>query len=346
MSIRLAILGCGAITETCHLPALRRMGLEPAVLIDANLERARGLAAGFPGAGAKKNYRDCVEEYDAALVALPHHLHAPVSVDLLSRGIHVLVEKPMALTHEECERMIHAADSSGAVLAVGQNRRFLHVARWVKAALQDGVLGALHSFDFRDGHETEWAPASAFAYRKETAGGGMLINGGIHSVDLFLWWLGAMDAFDYFDDHFGGLEAECEIRGRLPSGAEGVVELSATRRLRNTAIIRGEWGEIEASVHGAFLEARPRKLLGDVYAGMKGSRLPEQRMAETFERQIDDWLHAIETRASPFVSGREAARAIAFIEDCYRHRQPLELPWVRPERFLEDSGAVGVRNGC
>jgi hypothetical protein len=57
----------------------------------------------------------------------------------------------------------------------------------------------------------------------------------------------------------------------------------------------------------------------------------QQLYSELFPLEIKDWLRAIETRATPFVPGTEAARSVALIEACYKQRRLLELPWVRPD---------------
>ncbi len=157
----------------------------------------------------------------------------------------MLVEKPMALTAAECDAMIAAAEEGGAVLAVGLMRRFLRSTRFVRHAVQTGLLGRIRRFDVREGIVYNWPVASDFFFRKETAGGGVLIDTGAHTLDSLLWWLGDVRSLDYFDDNYGGVEADCLLQLQMESGATGVVELSRTRKLRNTAIIEGDRASIE-----------------------------------------------------------------------------------------------------
>jgi predicted dehydrogenase len=330
---RIAIIGCGAVTERRHLPALAKLGIKPALLVDINLQRAQSLADAFNSAHISDNYLSHVGEFDAAIVASPHHLHAPVCIDLLRRGIHVLVEKPMALTIADCNAVIAAAEKGKAVLAVGLMRRFLRVAQWVKAALEAEVLGPVESFDFQEGFVYSWPVTSGFFFRKETAGGGVLMDTGAHTLDLLLWWLGDVASFEYYDDSYGGVEADCKLDLTLASGAQGVVELSRTRELRNTAILRGRLGEIEVSLDKNYLTARPKEILAYRNGAAIGNVTAEQayrELKELFVLQIKDWLRAIETGVPPHGSGLEAARSIALIEACYRRRKLLELPWVTP----------------
>lgn len=331
--VRIGILGCGAVTEHRHLPALAALQMRPALLVDTNVARARALAKSSGAARAAERYEPWASEIDAAIVALPHHLHAPVAIDLLRRGIHVLVEKPLAMDRAQCEAVVAAAAESKKVLAVGLMRRFLHGARWLKSALDAGVLGPITSFDVREGFVYGWPVASPFFFRRETSGGGVLADLGAHTLDLLLWWLGEPESVEYKDDSYGGVEADCELRLTMRGGAQGTVELSRTRRLRNSAILRGRDGELEFSLDEKrmnVITARPRRILSHRAGGVRGDRMPPQRFLELFEVQIRDWIAAIESGGRPSVPGVEGARSIALIGECYAKRQLWELPWVRP----------------
>lgn len=342
--MKLAIIGCGAVTKNLYLPAIQKIdGLQVTLLVDKEYSRAKELAQQYKVPFVSNIYNDVYEKADAAIVALPHYLHASVSIDLLRKGIHVLVEKPMALNFEECKAMISAARESGATLAVGLMRRFLYAAQWVKAAIDLGLLGEIQSFDFREGNIYNWPVASDFFFRKESAGGGVLIDTGAHTLDLLLWWLGDVADFDYRDDCHGGVESDCELRLTLKSGAKGTVELSRTRNLRNTAIIQGNKGKIEVSLRGNRIFADPSNLLNYRVGKICGNNLAEQSIIDLFVAQLRDWLESIKTGNPPFVSGEEGARAIALIEACYRHRQPLSLPWMIVKTETKINSLTGAK---
>src|SRR4051795_12512552 len=108
--VRLAVVGCGAVAQIHHLPAIDHSSrVEAAVLVDADEKRARALAERFGVPEVKTDFKDLPGQVEAAVVALPNSLHAPVSIELLRRGVHVLVEKPMAMSVAECDAMIEAA---------------------------------------------------------------------------------------------------------------------------------------------------------------------------------------------------------------------------------------------
>lgn len=302
--------------------------VEVACLVDKNLQRAQDLAKEKGVPEAVDDYKQIIGKVDAAILALPHHLHAPVASELLAAGVHVLVEKPMALTVAECDQMIAAADASGAVLAIGVARRFYDGGRFVKRLLEREMLGKILRFDGREGFVYSWPVVSDFMFRKET-GGGVLADGGAHMLDTMLWWLGDYESVEYLDDSQGGVEADCEIRLKMKSGAEGLVELSRTRDLRNTWIIEGEHGTLEID---SIFNPEIRLRLGDQEFQLCGRALyadgEDEPPLACFNRQMIDFVEAIQQGRDPVATGREGRRSVALIEACYANRKLLELPWV------------------
>jgi len=131
------------------------------------------------------------------------------------------------------------------------------------------------------------------------------------------------------DDALGGVEANCELELTLQSGVSGVVELSRTRTLRNSCIIRGERGTLEIGTNptlrltpiGAGIPLAGRGILD----GPNDTSFPD-----TFARQLTDFAEAIRCRRRPFVTGEDGSRAIALVEACYRSRQRLPQVWMTP----------------
>jgi predicted dehydrogenase len=336
--VRLAVVGCGAVASIHHLPAIAASGrAEAAVLVDADAARARSLAAKWGVPAVLTDYREIVGRVDAAVVALPNSLHAPVAADLLRRGVHVLVEKPMALDVAECDAMIAAAEAGNARLAVGLEFRFFDSTRLVRDLLADGLLGELRGFELRQGVIPRWPFATDYFLRKETAGGGVLTDFGVHVLDLLLVWLGDLEVTRYRDDALGGIESDCEIELRTRSGLSGFAEVSRTRNLRNTCVFTGERGTLEVGVWdpdpviALRLNGHEAALAGQARQG-KGGGLD---FGSSFVRQIDDFTAAVLEGREPRVSGREGRRSMALVEECYARREPLELPWTLTGVALE-----------
>jgi predicted dehydrogenase len=176
-----------------------------------------------------------------------------------------------------------------------------------------------------------WPLTSDFFFRRAQAGGGVLIDTGVHTLDQLLWWLGDVSSLSYYDDNCGGVEADCELQLTLRSGAKGIVELSRTRNLRNTAIIRGERAELEVDLGRNAMTLRFTDSPVQVVGRGAGGAYPltvEQTQIDIIADEHADFLQAIRTGQPPAVSGAEGKRSIALIEACYRERQPLRLPWT------------------
>jgi predicted dehydrogenase len=336
--LRLAVVGCGAVAAIHHLPALSlSRSAEAVVLVDADPGRAKDLASRFGVPETATDYRSLPGRVDAAIVALPNSLHAPVSIDLLRQGVHVLVEKPMALNVRECDAMIAAAEAGRAVLAVGLEFRFFDSSLFVRNLLRDGLLGEIRRFEMHQGVIPRWPFATDFLLKKETAGGGVLADFGVHVLDLLLWWLGDWTDVDYRDDAQGGIESDCELSLAFRSGVTGpitgtitgTIEISRTRNLSNTCLFEGERASLEVGIWDP--DPTIRLLLKDREVALAGrARRPEGSeidFLEAFVRQIDDFAAAVRERREPHVPGREGRRSQELIEACYARRQPLELPW-------------------
>lgn len=333
---KLAIIGCGAIAEQLHMPSLaRRSDCEIVALVDTNAARIQALATQFDVPLTFTDYEAMLGHgIDAAIIAAPNNLHASISIKMLNAGMHVLVEKPMAMNAEACKTMLAAAEASGKVLAVGHILRFAQTARFAKWAVDSGIMGRIVSFDIRYGFVFSWPTTSDYFLRRELSGGGVLIDLGAHALDLLLWWLGEVDSFDYYDDNYGGVEADCRLEAKMQSGASGVVELSRTRNLRSTAIIRGEKAELEV----AFTENSASLNFIDDGIGLLGQATiadepftHRQRSSDLVIAEHEDFFHAIKNQRPALVSGEEASRCMALIDACYAARQPLELPWMAPQ---------------
>jgi predicted dehydrogenase len=328
---RVAVVGCGLQAELTHLRTIAESPVaDLALLVDKVVPTAERLAEKYRVPAFSGDYREAIGKVDAALLALPNYLHAPVAVDLLRHGIHVLVEKPMALNSKECDEMIAAADMGKAILAVGLDFRFTRGAQFTYDVLRGGLLGDVLRFDLRLGNDlTNLSLRSDYLLRKELAGGGVLIDLAVHALDLILWWLGDYETVEYYDDAMGGVEANCEARLRLRSGACGLIEASRTRQLRNTCIISGERGVLEIGLWTSMGLLKLEIINQSIPLKAEDSDLKEV-WRDVFRRQFNDFIAAIAERREPLVSGRQGRRSIELIDECYSSRRELPQPWLFP----------------
>ncbi|MEX0686548.1 MAG: Gfo/Idh/MocA family oxidoreductase [Balneolales bacterium] len=334
--IKIAVIGCGKVTETFHLPALAKSDqFEVTALIDMDLTKTKLYADQYNVPVVSDDYKKVFGIVDAAIIALPHQLHGIVGLDLLKNGVHVLIEKPLALTKQECEEMIKAADSSDLVLSVGLLRRYYEASQYIKELLGSNMLGKILSFDIREGSIFNWPSSSDFMFKKN-AGGGVLFDTGVHTVDTLIWWLGDVDEVNYYDDAMGGVEANAELHLVMKNGAKGIVELSRTRNLRNTYVIKGELGSLEVGIGVNPEISLHLKNRGPFFTGQVVKAQMDRNNLDIFARQLKDFAFAITNNASPFVSGTEGMRVIEILEACHNKKQQLHEPWMAvPKRTYE-----------
>jgi predicted dehydrogenase len=335
--IRIAILGCGAVAERAYLPVLARMAdARVTVLVDTNATRREQLASRFNVGQTCGSIDECYALFDAAIVALPHALHASAGIKLLARRKAVLVEKPMAVSMAECDAMIQAAEQTGTLLAVGLMRRFIWAHRLTRCLIDSAVFGRVESFDIREGFIYGWPVESDFFFRKEAAGGGALFDTGAHTLDCLLYWLGDFAEVEYFDDAEGGVDANCLLSVRLQNGASGVVELSRTRQLRNTALIRCERGVLEVGLFENRLKLACADQNYMVGGEVENVEEPHKRQdyLELMRAQLDDFIAAMRSGRKPEVDGQSAKSSIRLIETCYRQRKPLPQLWATQEMIV------------
>jgi len=183
-------VGMGHCRRACALDGVKLLAVA-----DTNPERR---AAAKEELGVEQTYASADDllardDIDAVVLALPNHLHEPLTVKALEAGKHVLVEKPMSRTVEEAERMLAARDRSGKTLMVGMNQRFSPAVYAARAAILEGRIGEVQ---YTRAHWTRrrlsagvWQRGDWFL-SAEKSGGGPLLDIGVHKLDLALHLIG------------------------------------------------------------------------------------------------------------------------------------------------------------
>ncbi len=142
--IRVGIIGGGAITQVAHLPVLRKLKtIEVRAICDTDLPKAKALADRFAVKDAFDDIEELLryEELDAVVICSPNHLHESHILAALSANLHVLVEKPLAMTATSATRILRAAEKHGRVVMVGMNHRYRPDVQIVRSFVQSGELG-------------------------------------------------------------------------------------------------------------------------------------------------------------------------------------------------------------
>jgi predicted dehydrogenase len=335
-----AVVGCGAIAEKYHLPALARHAglLTQVVLIDPDLSRARALAATLPGARVAESCEQVWDDVDAAIVATPPGLHSRIAMPLLARGIHVLCEKPLAESAADARAMIQQAARSGVSLCVNHTRRAFPALRRVKELLDSGGLGECLTVEHLEGARFNWPSASGWHFAPANGNRGVLFDQGAHVLDTLCWWLGEKPrVVSCATDSFGGPEGAAELV--LERGACTItVRLSWLSKLPNRYRIAGTRGTVE----GAIFDWRRVTIHGD------GGRRRQLKVSSdpgdylTFGNVIvDNFLEAICGRAEPLTPAAAVLPSIELIEECYRCATRMPMPWLESQSSLELRASTG-----
>jgi UDP-N-acetylglucosamine 3-dehydrogenase len=332
--IRIAIAGAGAITERAHIPSLRSVADAQIVAIQSRTaEKAERVANEiWPDATDRpKIYTDfdamlSRERPDAVGIFTPNNLHCEFTLKAITAGAHVLVEKPMAPTTGETRRMVDAAIKANRVLMVAMQRRFGGVERAIKSALVSGAIGKPHFIRARLSHggPEYWAPGQTWFLTASEAGGGAMLDLGVHVADLAIWFMGEVESVS---GQVATLTKQIEVDDtgamilHFKSGAIGVVEASWSSRPPLSAIeIYGSEGRVMAgyprndvSILRADGSPAPGFSREEVMSHIDPRDLlaPSRELAATF-------IGAIQGKVAPTPDGNDGARAVEAIEACYR----------------------------
>jgi len=242
---RIALFGCGAVSEHYYAPVLQHLEKEGAVevvaVFDPDAGRAAKFCAPFREAAAYPDESFLKKTpLDLAIIASPVSWHESQTLAALEAGMAVLCEKPIAGDTEAAERMIAAAKKHGRFLAIGLLRRFYANVHFTRQLIESKALGAVKGFSIQEGGPFNWPARSDSFFRKKTAGGGVLLDAGVHVLDQVIHWFGEPQELNYADDAMGGLEANCRIELRYSSGCTGTVQLSRDWQTSNLYVIEFE----------------------------------------------------------------------------------------------------------
>ena len=336
-TVKYGIIGCGNIGPV-HAAAIAEVrGAKLAAVSDVVAASAEKLAGEYK-ADAYADYREMLERKDIQAVCLcvPSGMRAEIAIACAAAGKHILSEKPLEVTTARIDRIINATDKANVLLGCIFQSRFAEGSLLIKKALDEGRFGKLVLGDayIKWYRSPEYYASGAWRGTRRIDGGGVLMNQGIHQIDLLRWFFGPVKTVRA---HVGnvvhtGIEVEDVAAATIEftNGALGVIEGS-------TAAWPGHAAEVNVygSDGGACLadgkltywkfkkeKASDKKIL----AGMEGESELGSGAAdplaslkiEGHRRQIDDFTKAIQKGQKPAIDGREGRYAVELIEAIYK----------------------------
>jgi predicted dehydrogenase len=342
--VQVVLVGCGAVSQTLYsfaLHALEKLGeAKVRALIDPSDSQRLQLLKSFPGAATYTDLSQCPLDPDTlVIVASPPKYHAEHSKFALQQGVTVLCEKPIARTSDEAGSMIAVSEQHETLLAVGHFRRFFPASQMLRTIFERRPFGNLKQFSIHEGGKFAWGVTSPALFQRDYTPGGVFYDTGVHVIDLLLWWLGEPLESTYSDDAMGGLEANCRLDLTYAGNARGTVRLSRDWATSNQYIFQFEGGKVvydvgNANRLGLLIDGLPLMFGGDLFSIDTTSTAvmsqPTSSAPQSFTRQLQNVINAMRGEEPLLVSGNEAIRSLRFIEDCYRKRSLIEMPWLDP----------------
>ena len=323
MSMRLGVLGAGIIAETFMEAAPDVPGLDVAVICDIAADAARKLADAH-NIPTATDFRAVLadETIDAVYIALPHHLHEEATIAAAEAGKHILLEKPMANSLAEADRMLAAQKRAGVKLMIGFTHRFHSELQTAKRLIDAGELGQLTlALDVM----TTGGALPAWFWRKSQAGGGVLHVNGAHSFDRLRWLMGAeiVEVFAYAQtyDARKTVEDSAVVALRFANGAMGMT-------VHNWVTDTGLPFKCDLDIHGAEGAIRIDTWNSLEFSNAHHTWRQRRERDDMFEKEIGEFVTAIAEDREPCVTGEDGRSSLACVQAAYesaRTGKPVRL---------------------
>jgi predicted dehydrogenase len=354
--IKVAIIGTGAIS-TAHIEGYLAFPdrCKITALCDLYPEKAEAKRKQY-GLDAKvvSDYRDLLEgDIDLVSVCLPPYVHAPVTVDFLNEGSHVIVEKPMASSLKECDEMIEAARRSGKLLSVIAQNRFRDPIMKLKQVLDSGLAGKILHAQV----DSLWWRGHCYydlwwrgTWEKE--GGGPTLNHAVHHIDGLLWMLGRPSEVKAYMSNVAHDNAEVEDLSiailKYPSGALGQLTSSVVHHGEEQQyVFQGEHARISAPWRVTASISKPngfpeRNEALEQEIQRYYDELPKLEY-EGHAGQIENVLDAIEQGTPLLIDGESGRSTLELIMSIYKAAstgETVKLPLQPDDPFYTREGLL------
>jgi predicted dehydrogenase len=322
-ALKAALVGVGVAGQVGHIPAWKKLEhVELVALCDRDLEKATRVAQRFGIPTATSNFEDILgdPEIDLVDVCTPNFLHAPLTIAALESGKHVLVERPIARTAAEAEKMVKAAEKADRHLACALSHRFREDTKILKRFVDRGELGDV--FYSKTGwlrQRTDWR-TEEWRQQKSVSGGGVLMDLGVQMLDLALHVLGnpKVESVSASAHRAGKAEVEDSLVALLRLEGVGVLNLEVTWGLlmeKDFAYLNlfGQSGaalwnplRIHKGMHGSLVNVTPAvDSPRNVYKG-------------AIDAQIANFAESVKKGTTPIATGAELLQVMRLVDAIYR----------------------------
>ena len=318
--MKVAVIGCGTIANSAHIPSyLNNPEVEIKYFCDIILEKAEACVEKYGCGIAVKDYKDVLKDPEiiAVSVCTPNNMHPTIAIDAMRAGKDVLSEKPAARTYAEALEMQKVQHETGKILNIGVVNRFNDNVNAIKRYIDSGKLGDIHHVyvSFR-AHRSIPGLGGAFT-TKAIAGGGALIDWGVHYLDIVMYCCGDPKPLTVTGEAFCKLGKDMENYVYRSMWAEDTKDLNGTYDVDDsvTGMIRtegpvitfnGAWaqniGVSETYIDFMGDKGGIRLSYGSTFKvflqehGALVEYTPEVKTRDHFQNEIDAFVRSIKTR--------------------------------------------------
>lgn len=330
-----AIVGCGFIAKK-HAEAINRISEAKLVAVCDKIEAAMEPYVSEYGAVPFTDLSHMLkdESLDVVCICTPSGLHATLAEQVAAAGKHIVLEKPIAMTISETNRIINAAEKNAVKLAVVHPNRFRPVVQELQKLIESGVFGKISHANciVNWNRNQEYYDQAPWRGTKEHDGG-VLMNQAIHNLDLFLWFMGTpIEVFSMEATRLRAIEAEDVSTGliKFKSGALGTVQAATTvypKNFEESITIFGEKGTVKIGGPNALyfehieIEGMTKEETEDLKAGVKA----DPWGTPGHQRIIEDLLESVKFNREPAVTGKDGKRALELVVAFYKSAETNKI---------------------
>jgi predicted dehydrogenase len=364
----IAILGCGKVAHL-HAQAVKNL---PNAKLAGVWSRTSKTSFDFAKKYKTKSFVDIEmlvqsEFIDLAIICTPHPFHKEPAIEAAKAGANILVEKPLASSLEDCDVMIEVCRNAGVKLGVVSQRRWYSPVKRVKDAIEMGkigkpVFGTINILGWRD---KNYYDADEWRGTWKMEGGGVLVNQAPHQLDILLWYMGEIDEvyglWKNLNHPYIEVDDTAVAIVKFKNGGIGNIIVSNSQKPgifgkvhvhgENGAsvgvqtdggamFVAGQSGVLEPPVNDLWTIPGEEKLLKKWVQEDSEFFTAHDPTVFYMERQIEDFLHALDNKSEPLITGEDGRRTVELFTAIYRStrdNKPVKFP-LQPENSGEMDG--------
>ena len=311
-------------------------------LVDPVRERAEALARTYGITPTiVSDVAEVLDQVDGAIIATPNHTHCDLALQCLAAKVPVLIEKPLACSIEEGQRIMDAEREAGVPVGVAYSTRFFPGVTLLSRLLEENYFGNVRRFVYQYGTVGGWAPLSSYILNRDQAGGGVLMVTATHFLDRMLALFGYPSQMEYRDDSGGGPEANCWARFDYHDRSvplSGEIRLSKTMAIRGGVVLDTERGTVILEERAdAPVRFRPAGSDSIEHEIRPTDIAPGDVEKSVPQLQLEDFIEACVNGGGPRVGSEQAQLSLKLIDELYACRQPLASDSYRASRERQAS---------